>query len=33
MAAARSEGNGESWIVQLGRDPLPFKYPGIPGPR
>jgi len=33
MAAARSEGHGESWIVQVGRDPLPFKYPGIPGPR
>ena len=33
LAAARSEGHGESWIVQVGRDPLPFKYPGIPGPR
>ena len=33
MAAARSEGHGESWIVQVGRDPLPFKYPRIPGPR
>jgi NAD(P)-dependent dehydrogenase (short-subunit alcohol dehydrogenase family) len=33
MAAARSEGYGESWVVQVGRDPLPFKYPGIPGPR
>ena len=33
MAAARSEGHGESWIVQVGRDPLPFTYPGIPGPR
>jgi NAD(P)-dependent dehydrogenase (short-subunit alcohol dehydrogenase family) len=33
MAAARSEGHGESWIVQVGREPLPFKYPGVPGPR
>ncbi len=33
LAAARSEGHGESWIVQVGREPLPFKYPGIPGPR
>jgi NAD(P)-dependent dehydrogenase (short-subunit alcohol dehydrogenase family) len=33
MAAARSEGYGESWIVQVGREPLPFKYPGVPGPR
>jgi NAD(P)-dependent dehydrogenase (short-subunit alcohol dehydrogenase family) len=33
VAAARSEGHGESWIVQVGREPLPFKYPGVPGPR
>jgi NAD(P)-dependent dehydrogenase (short-subunit alcohol dehydrogenase family) len=33
LAAARSEGHGESWIVQVGREPLPFKYPGVPGPR
>jgi len=33
MAAARSEGHGESWIVQVGREPLLFKYPGVPGPR
>jgi NAD(P)-dependent dehydrogenase (short-subunit alcohol dehydrogenase family) len=33
MAAARSEGHGESWVVQVGREPLPFRYPGIPGPR
>ena len=32
LAAARSEGHGESWIVQVGREPLAFKYPGIPGP-
>jgi NAD(P)-dependent dehydrogenase (short-subunit alcohol dehydrogenase family) len=33
MAAAQSEGHGESWIVQVGREPLAFKYPGVPGPR
>jgi NAD(P)-dependent dehydrogenase (short-subunit alcohol dehydrogenase family) len=33
LAAARSEGSGEAWIVQVGRDPLPFTYPGVPGPR
>jgi NAD(P)-dependent dehydrogenase (short-subunit alcohol dehydrogenase family) len=33
MAAARSEGHGEAWIVQVGREPLAFKYPGVPGPR
>jgi NAD(P)-dependent dehydrogenase (short-subunit alcohol dehydrogenase family) len=33
MAAARSEGHGESWIVQVGREPLAFRYPGVPGPR
>ena len=33
LAAARSEGHGESWIVQVGREPLLFKYPGVPGPR
>jgi NAD(P)-dependent dehydrogenase (short-subunit alcohol dehydrogenase family) len=33
VAAARSEGYGESWVVQVGREPLVFKYPGIPGPR
>ena len=33
MAAAGSEGHGESWIVQVGREPLLFTYPGVPGPR
>src|SRR6266545_2017179 len=31
--AATSEGTGEAWVVQPGRDPLPFRYPGVPGPR
>ena len=33
MAAATSDGHGEAWVVQVGREPLVFKYPGIPGPR
>jgi NAD(P)-dependent dehydrogenase (short-subunit alcohol dehydrogenase family) len=33
LAAARSEGHGESWIVQVGREPLAFAYPSVPGPR
>ena len=33
IAAARSEGHGEAWIVQVGREPLLFAYPGVPGPR
>ena len=31
--AARSEGTGEAWVVQPGREPEPFRYPGVPGPR
>ncbi len=31
--AATSEGTGEAWVVQPGREPLPFRYPGVPGPR
>jgi NAD(P)-dependent dehydrogenase (short-subunit alcohol dehydrogenase family) len=31
--AATSEGAGEAWVVQPGREPLPFRYPGVPGPR
>ncbi|HYF26517.1 MAG TPA: SDR family NAD(P)-dependent oxidoreductase [Baekduia sp.] len=25
--------SGECWVVQAGRDPLPFAFRGIPGPR
>jgi len=32
-AAATSEGSGEAWVVQAGREPLAFRYPGVPGPR
>jgi NAD(P)-dependent dehydrogenase (short-subunit alcohol dehydrogenase family) len=33
LLAARSEGSGEAWIVQPGRDPEPYRFRGIPGPR
>ena len=32
-AAYQSEGTGEAWIVQPGRDPLLYEFKGIPGPR
>jgi NAD(P)-dependent dehydrogenase (short-subunit alcohol dehydrogenase family) len=31
--AAQSEGTGEAWVVQPGRDPEPYRFRGIPGPR
>jgi NAD(P)-dependent dehydrogenase (short-subunit alcohol dehydrogenase family) len=33
LLAARSEGTGEAWIVQPGREPEPYRFRGIPGPR
>jgi NAD(P)-dependent dehydrogenase (short-subunit alcohol dehydrogenase family) len=33
VRAARSEGTGEAWVVQPGRDPEPYRFRGIPGPR
>ena len=33
LLAARSEGTGEAWIVQPGRQPEPYRFRGIPGPR
>lgn len=32
-AAYRSEGTGEAWIVQPGREPLRYEFKGVPGPR
>ena len=32
-AAYRSEGTGEAWIVQPGREPLQYEFKGVPGPR
>jgi NAD(P)-dependent dehydrogenase (short-subunit alcohol dehydrogenase family) len=33
LLAAHSEGSGEAWIVQPGREPEPYRFRGIPGPR
>jgi len=32
-AAYKSEGTGEAWIVQPGREPLSYEFKGVPGPR
>ena len=32
-SAYRSEGTGEAWIVQPGREPLLYEFKGVPGPR
>jgi len=31
--AATSDETGQAWVVQPGREPLPFRFPGVPGPR
>jgi NAD(P)-dependent dehydrogenase (short-subunit alcohol dehydrogenase family) len=33
LLAARDEETGQAWIVQPGREPLRFRFPGVPGPR
>ncbi len=33
LCAARDDEIGQAWVVQPGREPLKFRYPGIPGPR
>jgi NAD(P)-dependent dehydrogenase (short-subunit alcohol dehydrogenase family) len=33
MAAARSGETGQVWVVQPGREPVPFRLPNVPGPR
>jgi NAD(P)-dependent dehydrogenase (short-subunit alcohol dehydrogenase family) len=33
LTAARSSETGQVWIVQPGRKPLQFRFPGVPGPR
>jgi hypothetical protein len=33
LAAASSGRTGEAWVVQPGREPMPFRFGGIPGPR
>jgi NAD(P)-dependent dehydrogenase (short-subunit alcohol dehydrogenase family) len=31
--AVMSAGTGECWFVQPGREPAPFRFPNLPGPR
>ena len=31
--AATSDRTGQAWVVQPGREPEPFRFPGVPGPR
>jgi NAD(P)-dependent dehydrogenase (short-subunit alcohol dehydrogenase family) len=31
--AATSDETGECWFVQPGREPAPFRFPNLPGPR
>jgi NAD(P)-dependent dehydrogenase (short-subunit alcohol dehydrogenase family) len=31
--AATSGRSGEAWFVQPGREPAPFRFPNVPGPR
>jgi NAD(P)-dependent dehydrogenase (short-subunit alcohol dehydrogenase family) len=33
LVALRSGETGRCWVVQPGRDPILFDYPGVPGPR
>ncbi|MCP9486872.1 MAG: SDR family oxidoreductase [Gaiellaceae bacterium MAG52_C11] len=33
LAAGRSEETGQAWVCQPGREPLPFRFPNVPGPR
>jgi NAD(P)-dependent dehydrogenase (short-subunit alcohol dehydrogenase family) len=33
LVAARSERTGEAWVCQPGREPVLFRFPGVPGPR
>ena len=33
MAALGDDETGQAWVVQPGREPLKFRFPGVPGPR
>jgi len=33
LAAGRSADTGQAWVCQPGREPLPFRFPNVPGPR
>ena len=33
VRAATSDGTGEAWVCQAGREPMPYGFRGVPGPR
>jgi NAD(P)-dependent dehydrogenase (short-subunit alcohol dehydrogenase family) len=33
LIAARDVETGQAWVVQPGREPVKFRFPGVPGPR
>ena len=33
IRAVTSEGTGEAWVCQAGREPLRYEFRGVPGPR
>jgi len=33
MALLSAQRSGECWFVQPGRDPAPFRFANVPGPR
>jgi len=33
LLAAEDDEVGQAWVVQPGREPLKFRFPGVPGPR
>lgn len=33
LAALGDDETGQAWVVQPGREPLKFRFPGVPGPR
>jgi NAD(P)-dependent dehydrogenase (short-subunit alcohol dehydrogenase family) len=33
VAAAESGGTGQAWVCQPGREPEPYRFSGVPGPR
>ena len=33
FACLRGDDTGCAWVVELGRDLMPYKFRGVPGPR
>jgi hypothetical protein len=33
LTAAESPATGQAWVVQPGREPEPYRFRGVPGPR